>query len=304
MKITIHKDANADTLSFARIWIFSIWFIWVVTDSSYLVANAEFSIFFKHGIMKIFSDDFLRAISPGVMLTFKCITLYFIAVSILGINKSKWYMLIAALLLTFYMGYIRGWGNHVNHRELALLYCTYLLLILPCFDNGKEDVKKQKAVYRAAMLVLCIIVSFDYAVIGIARFAKGFPVTFHPDVMRQWIIFHAYNPSEWGFDYGKLVLNYPWLNYLIAPMLPISTILEIAAPFSLFVSKKVRVWLVILLFAFHLGIFLLMNIFFLENMLLLFLLLDYTNTIQLLKNKLILLKQQFENSINRFSDNG
>ncbi|PLK44017.1 hypothetical protein [Emticicia sp. TH156] len=304
MKLTIHNGANADTLSFARIWIFFIWFIWVSTDSSYLVANAEYSIFFKHGLMNMLSDDFLRAISPGVMLTVKCVTLYFIVAVIFGINRSKWNIFIAAVLLTFYMGYIRGWGNHVNHRELTLLYCTYLLLLLPCYDtkNGKSD--KPQSVYQAGMLALGIIITFDYAVIGIARVAKGFPITFHPDIMRQWLVFHAYNPSEWGFEYGKMVLDYPWLNYLVAPMLPVSTVLEIIAPFALFASNKLRLGFVVLLFLFHLGIYLLMNILFLENMLLLFLLLDYTSMIENLRSKVAGAKSGFEKLINRIAQNG
>ncbi|MGY3213767.1 hypothetical protein [Mucilaginibacter sp. HD30] len=293
MNITAHKNANAVTLSFARKWIFGIWFIWFATDSSYVLANAEFGIFFKHGIMKIFSDDFYRALGPGVLLSLKCIVLYFITFIIAGVGKSKWNIAIAAILITFYMGYIRGFGNHVNHRELTLLYCTYLLILLPCYDT-MQITGKGNNIYRASMIALSVIILLDYTFIGIARLSIGFPEVFYPDVMKSWLVYHAINPSNWSFNFGFYALDHPWLKYIIAPMLPISTIIEICAPLILFSSSKVRFFILIALFLFHLGIFLLMNISFFENILLLPLLLDYTPLVEKTKHRLLFLEKRLK----------
>jgi len=302
MKITIHQTANINSLSYTRVYIFLIWLFWFVSDKSYVAANADMSIFYKHGVMKLFSDDFFYAITPGILLLVKCITIYFICAVIVGLNKSKWYLFISVILITFYMGYVRGFAHYVSHREMTLLYCTYILLILPSYDSLKEKVdvrESNNGIYRASMVVLSLLIVLDYFFIGVARLCSGSPLVFHPEVMRQWLVAHAFSANEWNFQYGALVLDYPWLKYVVFPMLPISTVLEILAPIALFSSNTVRVWIVALLIAFHVGIFFLMNLLFIENILLLFLLLDFTKTIDYLRQKFDHLYERMVLSFNK-----
>jgi hypothetical protein len=186
------------------------------------------------------------------------------------------------VLLVIYLGLLKGFGGHVNHRELVLLYMTVALSLLPCYDAlslnpDRNRRSRQPGVYSAAMICLCLILLFQYAAVGAARLFVGTPQVFELDTMRGWILSRNLRPNPYEFDLGIYVLQLPLLLW---SALPISTILELLAPVVIWSGPRVRLALLFALAAFHGSILLLMNIPFFENILLLLLCVNYTPFLQ------------------------
>lgn len=169
--------------------------------------------------------------------------------------------------------YVRGFGGHVNHQELTLLYATAALALTDAL-LFKADEKAASVLSRIASFAIRLTVTWQYFLIGVARLA-GAPSALLPNnnTMDNWLIVHGVKWNWWTFDISELVADHMAVRLFFRAGLIISTIFEIASPFVLF-SKQLRaVWLPLMLL-FHVGIWLTMNILFWQNIALLFLFFD------------------------------
>lgn len=169
--------------------------------------------------------------------------------------------------------YVRGFGGHVNHQELTLLYATTILALTDAL-LFRADEKAVNLLHRIGSFAIRLTVTWQYFLIGVARLA-GAPSALLPNnnTMDNWLIVHGVKWNWWTFDFSELVADNMAVRLFFRAGLVISTIFEIASPFVLF-SKRLRaIWLPLMLI-FHVGIWLTMNILFWQNIVLLLLFFD------------------------------
>jgi hypothetical protein len=278
--VELHRGATAATLGAARAYVMAIWILHVLERDFRSLAYLSPELFHAHGMMALLPKSALAALlDPSRLLALEIGLLALLAAALLGMG-GRLVLGACAAALTLCVGFAKGFGGHVNHRELALLYVTYALVVLPCWDalalTRSREPARDARVYRAAMLALSSIFVANYLFVGLARVCMGFPGTFDPAVMHGWMLDRAVRPNPLGSTLALEVLARPWARALVSPMLPLSTLLELAAPLVFWLRPRPRYLLLLALAGFHAGILALMNIAFIENVLLLGLLVDYT----------------------------
>lgn len=278
-EITLHRDSTALTLAAARIYIFGIWIVRLLIDDTASISFLDIQLFHPFGVMKLIHISAIELLlTSSGLLALKSLALMFLILGLLGVGRKFPVIAVAAALLVLYLGVLKGFGGHVNHRELILLYMTVTLCFLPCYDAlaispDSAAADRPQRIYTASMIALCLVLLFHYAAIGAARIFVGAPEVFNPEVMQGWIISRNLRPNPYEFELGTLILGYP---LLLALALPLSTLLELMAPLVIWSGSWTRSAILLSLALFHGTILLLMNIPFFENVLLLLLCTNYT----------------------------
>ncbi|PJZ75755.1 hypothetical protein [Leptospira neocaledonica] len=279
-KVLLHEDADSQTLGFARIFIFTIVFLHVFFDRTLVLSYLDPGLFFPQGIFRLIPSDYWIGInSAGFLLIFKILLLSFLAGAIFGI--SKYFLYASYIGFAIFLGIEKGFGGHVDHRELFLVYIMFSLSLTPCLDSlslSGSELKDQKnpQVYKAAMLLVLLVPILEYVYIGAARLFIGFPEVFHPDIMKGWILHGMIRPTRFpSLGIANYYLTHSWLNWTLYFILAFSTILELLAILFPFLKKWPKRLLILSLMGFHIGIFLIMNIVFIENLAILFLFFNY-----------------------------
>ena len=269
-RFALGENADQYTVAALRIFLFSAWAIRFGLEPLSDLGFLDPALFTHQGLMILVPHFVIAALtSPAALLIYKVVLVGALVAAAVGI-KPKASSIIALALLTFTIGFMKGYGGHVNHRELTLLYCGYLLPFLPVYEVwcvNKQPATEDKRLYQFTVLALCLIVVLQYVFVGLARVCMGSPAVFHPETMWGWIINHAMRMNPLGSPVGVFVLETPILKYMMGPAIFLSTILELLAPCMFFIRQNfVRIFVVAFV-GFHLSIFATMNILFLENML-------------------------------------
>lgn len=276
----LHSDSGKDTLAFARCYLLILWIVQVAATDLPALAALDIRLFYPQGVMKLLPSTALGWLAQPLGLSVvKYLLLAGLAAALLGIRGARKVLTATAVLLTLYIGLLKGFGGHVNHRELVPLYMVYLLCCFPCYDSWALHPERSGAAqahYAASMRLLVAVLALNYFFVGAARLFIGFPHVFHPDVMANWIFSRSVRPNPAEFSFGLWLLQQKWSHFVFAVMLPLSTVLELVYPAVFICRGMPRFLLNILMIGFHTGIFLLMGIAFFENIALLFLCFNYT----------------------------
>ena len=292
--LNIHSNATASTLATVRIMVLVCWFIKIATSQMTSLGYLSLELFHAHGIMKLVPRSVISfATAPSPLIALQCLILTLTGLAIAGVGRKPVLALIA-FLLTFYFGIAKGFGGHVNHRELLLLYVTYLLIFLPCFQvytlfprPSKQPLHRHDApIFAASMQLICSLLLLNYFFVGIARICVGFPDVFAPSVMFDWVLSRNVRPNPYDWGIGLWMLGNEWGRLQLAIALPISTVVEIIAPICLWCGNRLRNALIVALMGFHIGIFFIMNIAFFENIALLAILWNDTPLLEKFENRL------------------
>lgn len=267
-QISLYKEADQYTLGAVRIFIALIWLVKIASLDLVPVTFLELETFHHQGLMKLVPSSLIEAVhSEAGILVLKYSILYLLIHTIFGFGLNKIALATCLILTSFLIGYLKGFGGHVNHRELTLLYMSYLLVFFNCFSGFslRKSPPDKESSYQATLVILCLVIVTQYLFVGIARLFVGTPEVFNPEVMEQWIAHRNFRDNPYGFTLGLKLLGEPVSRLIFFFALPFSTLVEILSPTTLFIGQKSRLVFVSLLASFHLGIFLLMNIAFFEN---------------------------------------
>ncbi len=280
MDIRIHSNANRNTLAIARIYILFIWLIKLFVADLEVFSFLSLDLFHPHGVMALIPSSLRSFLYYDIgMSNIRYVLICMLVPAILGVNYSKYFLWLFALGVSIYLGFLKGFGGHVNHRELILLYVTYAFCVLPVFDGlslrrGTSEVVDRQH-YVSSMQVLALVIVVSYFAIGLARVTVGFPEVFDPRVMRAWILHRNLRPNPYGFTFGMWFLENPYMRKLLPIFLPMTTLIELLFPIVLYLKARAVTILVFVMMTVHVGIFFMMNIPFFESIFLLVLLLPY-----------------------------
>jgi len=271
-QLTLYQGADSRSLGAVRIFILSLWLIKVWQLDLTPLIHLDSELYHPHGIMKLIPESLTNNIdNPSFLFWFKILLLYLIFHAMLGLGVNNLVVVLVPIILTLLLGYLKGFGGHVNHRELTLLYISYLLPFMNTFEayslrnSASESIKN----YQCYMLIICLVIVLQYYFVGLARLMVGFPEVFDPEVMKNWIYQRNFRDNPYNFTFGVSLIESPLGKITLPFALPFSTAIELLALTCLWLGKLPRLFIIFLLACFHFSIFLIMNISFIENMVLL-----------------------------------
>lgn len=267
----LHEKVSPQTLGFARISVYGIWFWHVLKDPLGKVAEVPFEYFSPIGVLQIVPQPLWRLIYTTEFLSaLKLTMLVGLALLLLGVGPFRCIAIFTCILLTFYQGLIRGFG-YINHGELPMLYAAYVLAAFPSahalsLRRGQAD-RAQPAMYSAPMMAVGLLLALTYTFVGARRLVEGGLEIFGNGTIIHMIALRSFEPGPSGSGYGHLVLEHPWLALMLQVGFPIVTIFELLSPLCLFYGRFRWAWILVIS-AFHVATGLFMQIWFTANFLL------------------------------------
>ncbi|MFE7846063.1 hypothetical protein ACFUTX_12830 [Microbacterium sp. NPDC057407] len=279
IRIRLHESATAESLALARILIFATWIVYVLVDPIQRLALLPTELFHPFGVFRWLPSDFWAALlTPAGLLGLTLVCLALFVWAGIGLPAARWAAGAAVVIALVYLQAKKGFGGHFDHRELTLVYVTAALLLTPAWDafavRRAPARPRRHDVYRASLILLSLVVILQYVFIGAARMFIGGPGVFMGGTLQNWIENRNLRPNPFGFDIGTAFLDPIWAVPLDLLFLG-GTLLEIAAIIVLFLPAGwFKVVFVIGFAVFHMSIFLLMNVAFPENIVLLLLFFD------------------------------
>jgi|GEM_PF-942791 len=277
--VRLHQGATAQSLALARVLVLGIWVVFVLFDPLQQLTHLPVELFHTYGVFRLLPDGLWTALlTPAGLLGIKALLLVVLAWALLGFRGAR-AMAVAALVIgLIYLQLKKGFGGHWDHRELTLVYVHAVMLLTPAWDafaaSRRRVPARRPGVYSASLVAMSLIVIVQYLFIGTARLFIGGPGVFMDGTLQNWVANRNLRPNPFGFDLGTLFLAPEWAIPLDLLFLG-GTALEFAAVALLFLKPGwLKVLLAIGLVVFHGAIFLMMNVAFPENMVLVLLFFD------------------------------
>ena len=277
----IFSNAQVKHIALVRILVFGILLIDLLVDN--VVFNAFWGIenFHAHGLIKFFPENIISfLLSHNGLQIFQWVYIFFILLGLVGLGPPVIISLFAIICTFWFHGLARGFGGHVNHQELIMLHALFFIYPSLSFSryslnqyffkskNFTDEDSNLKSMLFLRILTFWVLLTYFY--IGIARLATSDIRGYFTNTMIEYVVVHSNKWNYWDISLGSEILNQPWLAWGLSISFFFATILEISAPLALFI-RKFTLFLVISLCLFHIAIWLTMNIFFWQNLLLLFL---------------------------------
>jgi hypothetical protein len=153
---------------------------------------------------------------------------------------------------------VRGYG-HANHAEIPALLAVLIYAVAAAFPVRDR---------RPEPLAIALVLGLTYTLTAAHRIAYGGLELFLSDSIVYWSVHRASFVDSWQIGLGAYALSTPWFAALLQLSFPVITLCELLVPLAL-LSKKIRLITVPSLLGFHVGVFLIMNILFWQNAVLL-----------------------------------
>jgi hypothetical protein len=266
-------DHHAARLASIRITVFGLWIATALQTSVAYFADLPREIFSPIGFLAWLPSGFWDLmLQPGPLAGLKAAILIGCGLCIAGIRPFALVALPLALLLLLFDGIAKSFSGFTNHAQVGILYAAIILALSPSADRlslaGKKKRLEAAGGYEVAVLGIAALVYSSYMFIALRRLTTGGLEIFTGDAILTYIAARSHQYSEYGFELGLAVLQYPVLATAAKVGFVGITILEVLAPVCI-ISRRFAILWVAALIPFHLSTFLLMNILFLENAVLL-----------------------------------
>jgi len=280
----LHQNTSPETLKFVRVWVFGIWFLIIAQDPIHLLSFLPISVFEPVGFLRIIPISVRPLLIDSLFLYgIKIVTLISLVLVILNIF-SKPAAVFACVFLTLYQGIVRGFGGHISHADLVLLYAAYFLALFPLADvmvkkgvgflplrSAKDTSIEETAIHPMVnlngipLIAILSAMCFTYTLVGVYRIVYGGIETFTSGSITFWALrnsFQVLHPS-WGF--GKFLLDYPLFDKMLNFGFPFITLFEVFAPLCL-ISRRFRYAFLTVMIPFHFLSWFIMEVFFWESL--------------------------------------
>jgi len=275
----IHALAGPRTLGAVRVWILSVWLAKLLAEPFARLAVLPSYTFRPPGVLAMIPDSFWNVLlNESALLAIQWTTIVLLVIAIIGMRGARAALVVATALLFIYQGIVRGYGGHINHAELPLLFATVVLIGFPCFDAfalHKPHTRPTTplAAYQVPLWTMMLVLCLSYTFVGCSRLLRGGLEVFGPESVPYWSIHAAFFQRHWELGGGLWLYDYPQLWPWLGRVFLVVTLFEIASPLALVSHTFRKVWLVAML-VMHVATLLLLNIFFVENICLMIVMTD------------------------------
>jgi hypothetical protein len=272
----LHEQAGPRLLRLTRLGIFALWTVKLLLDPLWRLADMPREMLMPVGILRLLPANALDALlTLQGLTTFWAVTL--IASALALTNKAfPITATIAAILLTAYSSLIRSFGPAV-HTDIVLLLSVYALAGFAWADQfaAKSAGKKSGAWSSAPLITIVAFMCLAYCLVGLSRTIGGGLSVFTGDTMEAWTIDASLRGYYFNTNIGWHIPDWPWVVFALRSGLPVITFFEITAPLCLAWPHYRWIFIPVML-SFHALSLVFMNIFFFDDMLLYFLLVDWS----------------------------
>jgi hypothetical protein len=209
-------------------------------------------------------------ITPSVATAMQAVTVVLLLAAAAGIRPYHLFAALACIAMTISEGMLRGEGV-IPHAPLALLLTTYVLACVPADDALTLTPKRARgatgpAVYQAALVAAGLIFSFTYALSAARRLSTGGLEIYFDDSILAMIATAA---AEWGHwsALGIQACESTFMAWSLRLSFPVVTLIELLSPLCIFSRRFRWIWIAVIV-PFHIGVGILMAIWFTCNLLL------------------------------------
>jgi hypothetical protein len=286
-----NSTASRQALRVFEVYLFSLWFLKVLSDPLWELGHLPTSIYQPIGPLVPFgkdlatwivSEDFLHGLWLGLLAT--------LALSIAP-QGFKWKVAgqcSAAVLLTLYQAIVRAVGA-LSHSEIMGLVPVFILTVYNIFERpSKHDLEgtrhHSKYDYGIPIVLTAIFIACAYLFVGIHRLAIGGLEVFTSKVIVYWLLQKGLDTTYFSYKLGGSILSFPWLKTIVIWSFPFATLLELASPLAL-VWRSFRPYWLVAMVVFHVSILITMGILFLEPMMLYIVFFDIDKLLALFRPK-------------------
>jgi hypothetical protein len=277
----LHERVSPTTLGVVRAAVFLAWLVVVVPDPLSFLGRLPETMFEPVGPLKLVPRELWPALlEPAALDAFKVVLTALLVLSAVGVRPYRPIAFAAAALLTIHQGLVRGF-TFTNHEELALLVCTYVLVVFPAADGfawpARRAPSSAPAAYSAALMAMALLLLLPYSGIAAHRIASGGPEVFVGDSLSYWLAsLDGLDRDGWGV--GPWLLDHPALVTALQAGFVVTTVFELLAPLCLIARRFRRAWIVVVV-SFHVVNWFTLNLFFWQNALLVLLVVSDTEGI-------------------------
>lgn len=168
-----------------------------------------------------------------------------------------------ALCLLALTSYRNSWGM-LFHVEHLLVLHTLVLAVSPVAGQWSFDARRKPGPSWQSgwpLRLLCLLTVATYVVAGVAKLKSAGLAWSVGDVLREHIAYDALRKQELGgagSPLGPLAVGITWM---FPPLAALTLVIELLSPIALFGNKIGRIWCAAA-WSFHVGVLLLMGIFF------------------------------------------
>lgn len=265
----LHASVSPYTLGFVRLCVFGLWLAVVAPYPLHPIEELPSGLLSPYGALRLLPASVLEALLDArVLALLHAVLVTLLALCALGARPWRPIALVTVALLTYEQTLVRAFG-FLNHKELALLYAAYVLALFPaadaCVPWRRTAPDRPTPSCRAALRLITALPLLAYAGVGSVRLAHGTPDVFTGDTLPYYFAFTSLQPSYHGFELGTWMLREPLLALAAKLAFPVISVFELLAPLCLIVPRFRWLWLAVVV-PFQLSTWLLMNIFFWENL--------------------------------------
>ncbi len=267
-----HWDATPEALRLVRRLVFATWFLRVAFKPLEQLAFIPPSLFDPVGPMALLPASVEQWLHGAAFLyALKAATLLALALVIAGVALRPM-MVASCLLMTVFACLWRGFAGHMDHESVLILFAGYLLTLFELADarvDRRGEPPRPGAPTRAGipLTTILVVLCLAYTMVGIFRSVRGAPAVFTTSSLTFWALRNAYETAEPAWGWGKYVVEYPWLGWVLNAGFPVITLFELTALAAL-VSRWYRYAFLLVMVPFHLVSLFVLDVFFWENMVL------------------------------------
>lgn len=183
-------------------------------------------------------------IRPRVLTGFQGLMVLAAAGAAVGVRPYRPIALLAAVLVTFDQALKRSYG-YGDHPELLLVLTTYVVALAPAADRfswpRRRELSPRPGEYGAAIAFIAILGCFTYVAAAAYRTAHHSVATVASPTMLYAIVQNSFRHTPGAV--GAFFLEHATLAYWMQLMVPVATLLELAAPLALLSRRFRRPWL-------------------------------------------------------------
>ena len=264
----MYRNANAATLALVRIFVFGYWTIITGSDALHELASLPTGEYDPAGVLLAmpWASGVLQ--SAGFLVGLQVAATCAAALVCIGVPRLPGRVLTVGLLV-FYEGLVRSFAGHMFHAEMALLMVAAVVALGPSTDAlAPQRARAEgtaKGDYRLTLSFCLLLVCCEYSFPAVVRIAKGtlfaYPDNLSTLIARHWLgdiaAYGASVPRPAMLEYPELLKAAYWVG----------TFFELLAPL-VFLVPTLRFIYVPGLVAFHVFNMIWVGPFFLENTLL------------------------------------
>lgn len=276
----LHEEASPKLLRALTLWVFGFWFLQLAFSPVDSLAALSLVLYEPVGFLRGMPDSVVAWLlhAPGIYCLKAIIMGSCLAAAVARYPRA--FGAVACAGLTLYLGLLRGFGGHVSHSDLVMLYAAYFLTAFSLAD-ARLSAKERSRVNLSGVPVVAVLAAmlFTYSLTGLFRLMHGAIETFTSGSLTFWALRNSYQYIDplWGL--GRRLLDQPAWAALLNAGFPVVTLFEVLAPLC-FVSLRFRRVFVAVMLPFHLLAWMVMEIFFWEHLLLYPLLFQHLGSFQ------------------------